>query len=120
VSLPKFLADENLDDRLVHAVRRRVPGIDIVRVRDAGLVGASDEDLLAWAGEEGRIVVTHDARTMPAAAHARIAGRQRMSGVPVAPRAASIRAVADDPVLIAQVGRPDDWNDRVGFLPFAD
>ena len=45
----KFLADENFDGRVIRALRRRDPGLDLVRAVDVGLGGAADPDVLAWA-----------------------------------------------------------------------
>jgi hypothetical protein len=117
VSGLRFVADENLDERLVVAVLRRVDGCDVVRVRDVGRVGRSDADLLKWAARHGRIVITHDVRTMPNAAYARVASRTRMPGVLIVPSGVSSSGVVDDLVLIAEAGVPEDFRDRVVFLP---
>lgn len=42
-------ADENFNHDVVRAVRRRVPGIDILTVQEAGLAGEEDPVILAWA-----------------------------------------------------------------------
>ncbi len=55
---PRFLADENLDERLAVALERRVPGVDIRRTRASGLAGSPDAAVLEWAAREGRILVT--------------------------------------------------------------
>ncbi len=55
-----LLADENLDANILRGVLRRLPGIDAVRVQDVGLTGADDPTVLAWAAEQGRVLVTHD------------------------------------------------------------
>ena len=57
ISLP---ADENLDGNIVRGVLRRVRGVDIVRVQDVGLTGADDPAVLAWAADQGRVLITHD------------------------------------------------------------
>jgi len=120
VSALRFVADENLDERLVIAVLRRVDGWDVVRVRDVGRVGGSDADLLKWAARQGRIVITHDVRTMPNAAYARVSARTRMPGVLIVPSGVPSRGVVDDLVLIAEAGVPADFRDRVVFLPLSD
>jgi hypothetical protein len=38
----RLAADENLSGRIARGLRRRVPGLDLVRVQDAGLLGAGD------------------------------------------------------------------------------
>ncbi|MDX2153432.1 MAG: DUF5615 family PIN-like protein [Bryobacteraceae bacterium] len=41
--------DENFNNNILRALVRRNPRIDILRVRDAGLAGADDSAVLAWA-----------------------------------------------------------------------
>lgn len=120
MSVLRWVADENLTERLVLAWLRRVGDLDIVRVRDAGRTGCDDAELLAWAADQGRIVVTHDARTMPAAAYARVGTGQTMPGLFIVPADAAPQAVLEDLVLISEVSVPDDWRDRVVFLPLDD
>src|ERR1700730_18676658 len=55
-----FLTDEDFDGRLTSALLARVPGLDLVRVQDVGLMHTPDPDILAWAATEGRMVLTHD------------------------------------------------------------
>ncbi len=45
----RFLADENFNNAILRGLLRRKPDIDIVRVQDVGLSGASDPEILAWA-----------------------------------------------------------------------
>jgi predicted nuclease of predicted toxin-antitoxin system len=58
----RYLADEHIAAAVVAGLRSR--GIDVSGVREAGLLEASDEDLLAWARAHGRVVSTHDADDM--------------------------------------------------------
>jgi predicted nuclease of predicted toxin-antitoxin system len=57
----RFLADENFKLAIVEGLLLQSPGLDIVRVQDVGLTGLDDPTLLAWAAQEGRILLTHDA-----------------------------------------------------------
>ena len=57
--MARFLADENFNNQIVRGVLRQSPNIDIVRVQDVDLSGADDPAVLAWAAQEGRIVLTH-------------------------------------------------------------
>lgn len=68
----RFVADENFYFRIVQGLRRRLPSLDIVRVQEMGIAGISDPDLLAWAAEAHRLLVTHDARTMAGFAYKRM------------------------------------------------
>ena len=61
----RLLADENFNGDVVRGLLLRQPNLDIVCVQDVGLAGADDSDILAWAAENDRIVLTHDRATMP-------------------------------------------------------
>jgi hypothetical protein len=52
-----------------------------VRVHDAGLDGASDHEVLAYASRELLSVVSHDVNTMTSAAAAIIAAEQQFPGL---------------------------------------
>lgn len=113
----RLVGDENLNERFVLAVLRRVPGLDLVRVRDVGRAGLTDADLLDWVADEGRVLVTHDARTVPSAALARVRDGVPMPGVIVIDDRAAARTVVDDLALLAQLATPEDLRDRVVFVP---
>ena len=63
------------------AAHRQVPGLDIVRVQDTGLASEADPDVLRWAAESGRVLLTHEVATITAFASERIARGQAMPGV---------------------------------------
>ena len=69
----KLLADENFRGAIVRGLLRRRPDLDLVRVPDVGLTEADDPAVLAWAANEGRIVLTHDAATLIGFAYERLA-----------------------------------------------
>jgi hypothetical protein len=47
----RLLADENFNGSIVCGLLRRLPGLDILTVQQAGLSGAGDPDVLEWAAE---------------------------------------------------------------------
>jgi len=59
-------------------VMQRIPNLDAVTALEAGLSNAQDSELLAWADEAQRIIVTHDRRTMPAHAARRMKEAKRV------------------------------------------
>jgi predicted nuclease of predicted toxin-antitoxin system len=63
--------DENFNNDVVRGLLRRHPALDAVRIQEAGLSGRDDPSLLAWAAEEGRVLVTHDVSTLTAYAYER-------------------------------------------------
>ena len=60
----RLLTDEDFDGRFTTALRARLPGLDLVRAQDTGLMHTPDPEILARAAAEGRIVLTHDRNTM--------------------------------------------------------
>jgi len=63
--------------KIVLGVKRLVPAIDLIRVQDVGLSGATDFEILEWAAREKRILLTHDLETVPSFALARIKAGNR-------------------------------------------
>ena len=68
----RLLANENLNNDIVRGLLRRRSGLYIVRVQDVGLSGADDSTVLAWAAQEGRILLTHDVSTITRYAYERV------------------------------------------------
>ena len=113
----RWLADENFPYAIVRGLRRRNPAFDIIRTQDAGLVGSEDPVLLAWAAEQGRMILTHDIRTMPAYAYARIRQGLPMPGVVQVSRALTLRPIIEQILLMDECGEPGEWEGQVVYLP---
>ena len=54
----RFHFDENVDPAIADGLRRR--GVDVTLPSDVGLIGAGDDEHLAFAVAEQRAIVTHD------------------------------------------------------------
>jgi predicted nuclease of predicted toxin-antitoxin system len=61
----KFLADASLNRAIVTGVMRAERSIDFLTASAAQLAGVPDEEVLAIASRAGRVLVTHDIKTMP-------------------------------------------------------
>ncbi len=61
----RFQADADLNQIIVKATLRLEPGIDFQTAPTAGLAGLRDSEVLALAARQGRILVSHDRKTMP-------------------------------------------------------
>ena len=55
----KFYMDEHVPRAVTEGLRHQ--GVDVLNAREAGLLGADDEQHLATASSEGRVIVTQDA-----------------------------------------------------------
>ncbi len=63
---PRFQADADFNPKIIAGLRRREPAIDFQTVYQGDVIGRPDPDVLLIAARSGRIVVSHDRRTMPA------------------------------------------------------
>jgi hypothetical protein len=112
-----FPADENFNNDIVDGLRLRSPTLDVIRVQDVGLRTAGDPPILNWAAENGRILLTHDAATMPGHAYARVAASLPMPGVFLVPDTMPIGRAIDEILLAAECSREGEWENRVLYLP---
>ena len=113
----RWLADENFHSLIIRGLKRRNPRFDVVRAQDVGLARYRDPELLAWAAENGRIVLTHDVRTMTHYAYTRAAQRLPMPGVVEVSRRLPIASAIDEIHLMDQYGLPEEWEGQVVYLP---
>lgn len=113
----RFVTDENFNNDILRGLLRQLPDLDIVRVQDVGLSGADDPDVLAWASEEGRILLTHDVRTITRFAYERLAAGLPMPGVFEISRTLPLRDVIADLVLVATCSDAAEWEGQVQYLP---
>jgi hypothetical protein len=110
-------ADENLKQQIINGLRRRLPNVDCRAIREVGLSGTSDSEVLAWAAKEDRVVVTHDTRTMAVCAYERVAAGEPMPGIVEVPDIMSISEAIEELVILVQLMQPDEIRDRVLRLP---
>jgi predicted nuclease of predicted toxin-antitoxin system len=61
----RFQADADLNQNIVTGILRREPAIDFQTASAAGVRGLGDIEVLQLAAKEGRILVSHDPKTMP-------------------------------------------------------
>ena len=116
----RFLADHNFRDAIVTSLRNKRPLIDFITARDARIHLLPDPQVLAYAREHGRLLLTHDKRTMPAylddLLRALPSGEHSPGGFVVPQKMATGKAI-NDLLLIWEASEPDEWQDRLTFLP---
>lgn len=113
----RFLADENFNRRIVTGLHRVLADLDLVRVQDVGLRTADDPRVLLWAATEGRVLLTHDAATIPDYAFERVSAFQPMSGVIIVPASLSIGEAIADLALITKASVEGAWDGIIRYLP---
>jgi hypothetical protein len=112
----RFLADANLDQDIVAGVLRREPEIDFELPQGIIPPGMKDPEVLAVASSLGRILVTHDVRTMPRHFGEFIASRD-CPGLILIPGSLPIGKAIEDILLIWQVAEAQEWTNIFRRLP---
>ena len=113
----RLLADENLNGDIVRGLLLRQPKFDVVRAQEVGLSAAEDPEVLAWAAENNRIVVTYDRATMPDFAYERIVAGEQMPGLFLLNDRLSVGQAIDEILLIDSCTEQVEWNGLVVHLP---
>ena len=117
MSAVKYLFDEDFNGRIVRGVRRRASNLDTVTVQEAGLRDAVDPTVLEWAAAAGRVVVSHDHRTMRAYAEERLTAGEEMTGLILVHQDYPLGQAIDDLVLIGETTTAAEWQGKILFLP---
>ena len=110
-------ADENFNNDIVRGLLRRKPELDIVGVQDVGLSGADDPAILAWAAQQGRVLLTHDVSTITRHAYERVQAGKPMPGVFEVSRSLAIGAAIEDILLLAEWSLGGEWDGQLRYLP---
>ncbi len=112
----RFQADADLNLAIVKATLRREPDIDFQTAHVAGLSGLYDRDVLALAAQAGRLLITHDRKTMPRH-FADFIMQKTSSGLLVVSQKLPIRVVVDDLLLIWETSDAEEWINQIQSLP---
>jgi Domain of unknown function (DUF5615) len=112
-----LLSDENLNGDIIRGLFLRQPNLDLIRVQDVGLIEVEDPEILAWAAEKQRIILTHDRATMPDFAYERIVREETMSGMFVINDRMPIRQAIDELLLLIDCTKQIEWKGVVLYIP---
>ncbi|NUQ65342.1 MAG: DUF5615 family PIN-like protein [Pirellulales bacterium] len=107
--------DHNVRFAIASGLRQR--GVDVLIARDDGFDEADDPAVLAHATELGRVVFTNDDDLLTAAHEWLRAGRFFSGLIYVHQLRLTIGQTIADLEIIAKAGNPEDFRNRIEFLP---
>jgi hypothetical protein len=113
----RLLTDEDFNARITAGLLRRMPELDLLTAQQAGLTGQEDADILAWAAEQKRVVLSHDVTTMPGHVEARLQARSAMAGLILVVQRTPIGTAIEDILILAVCTDDDEWNGQVMYVP---
>ena len=113
----RFLADANLNQRIVSGLLLREPAIDFALPQGVIPDGMSDLEVLELGASLGRVIVSHDVRTMPAWFQQSVEARP-CPGLILVPEKTSIRDAIEDLFTIWQSRKRRSGSTRCGGCRF--
>jgi predicted nuclease of predicted toxin-antitoxin system len=113
----RFQADADLHGAIVKGLRRLQPAIDILAADEGGLRGLLDPEVLEKAAQDGRILVSHDASTMIVHFANFLASGKHSPGVIIIRQSVPIGVSIDELHIVWEASSPEEWIDRLEFLP---
>ncbi len=115
----RLASDADVHGDILRGLRRRLPEIDLRRSQDVFPRGTPDPEILEWAAQGGRILLTNDRSTMVGFAYQRVRLGMAMPGVIVTNNEQSIGRAIDELELLIEFMSPDEIRvQMVIFLPF--
>jgi predicted nuclease of predicted toxin-antitoxin system len=111
-----YQADADLNQAIVTGVLRQEPTIDFQTALAGGLEGVKDSEVLAIAAQQGRILVSHDRKTMPSEFAEFITSNQS-AGVIIVSQKVPVEVAIEELVMIWAISSAEEWSDRIAKLP---
>jgi len=113
--MQKLLMDVHIPFAITDQLRRR--GSDVQTAQEDGAGRRSDSDLLDRASQLGRVLVTQDKDLLVEASWRQRTGGS-FFGIIYAPQLGlSLGRCIDELELLAQLTDPEEWTNRVEYLP---
>ena len=113
----RLLIDQDLDHDILRGLIRRVPDLEAVTALEIGMSEASDPELLMWAAQERRVIITHDRKTMPIHAAVLMAEGKTIAGLFIVPRTLPLHQMIEELDLLVTCSENDEWVNVIRHLP---
>jgi hypothetical protein len=112
----RFQGDYDFSGHIIRALLRRQPAIDFQTGHEAGLEGVADLQVLAIAASEGRVLVSHDRKTMPLH-FANFIVNQTCPGVILISQGFPVQEAVEELLLIWEASEAEEYLNRLISIP---
>jgi len=112
----RFQADADLNQHIVTGVLRREPRVDFQTAATAGLRSLSDLEVLTLAARDGRVLVSHDRRTMPTA-FAQFVRLNVSQGLLIVSQKTDLLTVINEVLLVWSASDSAEWTNQQFPIP---
>lgn len=110
-----FYFDHNIRFSIALGLRQR--GVDVLVAREDGFERADDSAVLAHATELGRVAFSNDDDLLGIAHHWLLVGRPFAGLIYVHQLRLTVGQAIADLEIIGKAGNPDDFRNRIEYLP---
>lgn len=118
-----LLFDEHVDLFLARAIRERQVGarVAVVGQGAAPSKSAPDPILLRWIEDHDFVLVTNNRSSIPVHLRDHLTEGRHVPGVLMLPKPGRLSPLEliEELLLVAVAGRPDDFRDRIAYLPIS-
>ena len=112
----RFLADANFNQKIVAGLLLREPQIDFELPQNVIPEKMGDPQVLELGAARGRVIVTHDVRTMPSHFRAFVADKP-CPGLILVPKAMAIGDAIEELQMIWHASEAEEWINQMRRLP---
>ena len=120
----KLLLDENLRHASLLTALEAQRGqdrypLDVARVGDPACprLGCDDDEIIRWAAEQDRVVLSLDARTLCRALASRLAAGEHSPGIILLRNDLTVAEILELLQLVTHVSDREEWQDTVRWIP---
>ncbi len=113
----ELLIDHNFNEDILDGLTRRDATLEFTLLRDVGLEAAPDPTVLEWAAAAGLVLLTHDRKTIPPFAYARVAAGLPMPGVFLVSNDMPISQAIDELLIALRCLSADECTNLVRYIP---
>ena len=115
----RYLMDENLDPLYKTQLLVKKPDLLVYAIGDPGTPskGTLDPEILCWCEENGFVLITNNRKSMPIHLVEHLTQGRHMPGIITLNAEMSVGETIEELILIAEDGNPNDYQDRIEYLP---
>ncbi len=115
----RYLLDEDTPHAIRDQLLRLKPEMEILAVGDemAPSLGTPDPEILQWVEREGYVLVSRNRRSLPQHLREHLEAGGHVPGIFLLRRRYTLGQIIEDLMLIWETGNPEEYRDRVEYLP---
>ena len=113
----KFIADADLNEDLIRGLLRIETSIDFLTASDGGTRGLRDRQVLELAAAAGRVLVSHDRKTMIGEFHQFLADGHSSPGLISVEQELDEGDAIEDLLLICAATSEEELRDQIMWVP---